>query len=147
MLKQFLMFVFLTSAVQLAHAVYKCGNTYSQTPCATDARKIELQSEQISGNSVAPNTSPAQIEQNMKLCERALREVPNWKDRESLKLSPIKRLPKTMVAEIKGQKREVILYTSNINGKNSYGAYQGEKIAACYFDLKDEKFLDYLVGS
>ena len=52
-----------------------------------------------------------------------------------------------MVVSIDGQKREVILYASSINGKNSYGAYQGEKVAACYFDLKDEKFLDYLIGN
>lgn len=139
-------FILLMALAQVSHAVYKCGNTYSQTQCAPDAKKLEVDSAPISGNRNAPRTSPEKIEQNIKLCERALREIPEWKDRESLKISPIKRLPKTMAVDINGQKREVVLYTAHINGKNSYGAYQGEKIGACYFDLKDENFLSYFIG-
>lgn len=139
-------FILLMALAQVSHAVYKCGNTYSQTPCAPDAKKLEVDSAPMSGNRNAPKASPEKIEQNIKLCERALREIPEWKDRESLKVSPVKRLPKTMTVDIKGQKREVVLYSAHINGKNSYGAYQGEKIAACYFDLKDENFLSYFIG-
>ena len=147
MWKSFFISTLLAVTAQSTHAVFKCGNTYSQTPCASDAIKLGIDSTPNSTSSLAPNTSPEQVEKNIKLCERALREVPSWKDRDSLKISPIKRLPKTMVVQIKSQKREAILYVSSINGKNSYGAYQGEKFAACYFDLKDEKLLDYLIGS
>lgn len=147
MFRQFFSFMLLSVAVQSSHAAYKCGNTYSQTPCGPDAQKFEIQTPTKGGDSPAPQTLAEQIDRNTKLCERALREVPSWKDKESLKIAPIKRLPKTMVVSIDGQKREVILYASSINGKNSYGAYQGEKVAACYFDLKDEKFLDYLIGN
>jgi len=147
MLRPLFSFILLTAVAQGTYAAYKCGNTYSQTPCAPDAKKLEIHSTPMSGDRDAPKTSAERIEQNIKLCDRALREVPDWKDRESLKVSPVKRLPKTMVVDIKGQKREVVLYTSSINGKNSYGAYQGEKVAACYFDLKDENFLGYFIGT
>lgn len=147
MLKSSLVAIFCAITSPLACAVYKCGSNYSQTPCSPDAKKIEIQSEQPSGSSPTPKTSPAQIEQNIKLCERALREIPGWKDRESLKISTIKRALSTMNVDIKGQKREVIPYVSSINGKNSYGAYQGDRSAACFFDLKDEKFLDYFIAS
>lgn len=146
MFKSLVVAIFCAAIVPLASAVYRCGNTYSQTPCAPDAKEIEIHSGQASGPSPTPKTSQAQIEQNIKLCERALREIPDWKDRETLKISPVKRALTTMNVDIKGQKREVIPYVSNINGKNSYGAYQGDKSVACFFDLKDENFLDYFIG-
>ena len=36
------MFCLLVHAPCYAQTVYKCGSTFSQTPCATDAKKIEV---------------------------------------------------------------------------------------------------------
>ena len=113
MFKSLAVAVLFTVTVPSASAIYKCGSTYSQTPCSPDAKEIEIHSGQASGSSPTPKTSQGQIEQNIKLCERALREIPDWKDRETLKISPIKRALTTMNVDIKGQKRDVTPYISN----------------------------------
>lgn len=131
-----------------AMAVYKCGNTYSQTPCAADAKKLEIsESLQSSSGVKLRAVAPEKERANIEICEKALRTIPAWKDRESLKIGTIRRGLSSMNTNINGVATEVVPYVTTINGKNSYGAYGGEKAAACFFDMKDEKLLDYFVGS
>lgn len=144
--KQLLLLIFSLFLAQESYAVYRCGNTYSQTPCGPEAKKLNVQSTPANEGRAVPETSSERVEENIKLCEQMLREVPSWKDRESLRVTPVNRLPRTMVVDINGRKREVISYTSIVNGKNSYGAYQGERLAMCYFDLEDRNFLGYYIA-
>lgn len=131
-----------------ALAVYKCGNTYSQTPCAADAKKLEIQGSVQSRPPIKLDPiEPAKERQNADQCEKALRTIPSWKDRDSLKVGPIVRASTSMSKSIGGVPSQVVAYITSINGKNSYGAYGGEKTAACFFDLKEEKLLDYFVAS
>lgn len=103
MFKSLVVAILFTVTAPLASAVYKCGSTYSQTPCSPDAKEIEIHSGRASGSSPTPKTSLGQIEQNIKLCERALREIPDWKDRETLKISHIKRRRLTERSRLSGR--------------------------------------------
>lgn len=130
----------------LAHAAYKCGNTYSQTPCGENAKIIDIRpSLEVSDGQELKNI-PSNIEKiNMEYCQERLRIGEPWKDRDSLKFGSMIRSPKSAFVKINNKQTEVVLYITKVNAKNSYGAYAGDKLAVCYFDLQESKILDQKV--
>lgn len=127
----------LLSHVQAQH-LYQCGNTFSQVPCGEDAKVIKAP-----GVFQPPTTpvSPERVEAMKAACSEWLRIVPSWKDRDSLKILSVTR-GKFAVERIRDVPTVVVTYYAKINGKNSYGAYAGEKIAVCYANEQETKILD-----
>ena len=81
----------------------------------------------------------------MEYCQERLRIGEPWKDRDSLKFGSMIRSPKSAFVKINNKQTEVVLYITKVNAKNSYGAYAGDKLAVCYFDLQESKILDQKV--
>lgn len=132
-------------ATALSQQMYRCGNTFSQQPCGPEATTIK--SHGVLQPSVATGPENAEKVARMKdLCREMLIRVPDWKDRDSLKIGEIYR-GQAEVRTINGSAQVVRLYVTRINGKNSYGAYTGEKGAACYANEHETKVLDIFVPS
>lgn len=74
-------------------------------------------------------------------CTDWLRRVPDWKDRDSVKIFNVRRGAMD-VKTIDGYPVVVVSYIASVNGKNSYGAYIGEKPAVCYANQQETKILD-----
>lgn len=129
---------FFCAATALAQQMYKCGNTFSQTPCAADAQVL---------GKPAPVDKPASEETKTKMyaaCEVALRDNPGWKDATSVRVESIVRA-KVAQREILGQQTQVRQYLGNVNAKNSYGAYAGARTFACFVDIAESQVLSVIV--
>lgn len=122
--------------------VYKCaegGKTVlQQAPCAGAGAKIELRSTGPGAAETADLRSKAAA-----LCEAALRTVPAWKDKESLLVTQMRRVGFTTINK-HGTTLAVVMYSARVNGRNSYGAYIGEKSGYCYLDPSETRVLDVL---
>jgi hypothetical protein len=141
---------FATLSNGQAQPLYRCGNTFSQTPCNSDAKPIyrcngapsQTQCES-DAKTIALQAKPVDVDrvEAMKAaCIQWLRTVPDWKDRDSLKFGSVVR-GKFDVKTINGSSTVVVNYITSINGKNSYGAYIGEKPAVCYANEQETKIL------
>jgi hypothetical protein len=125
-----------------AQQMYRCGSTFSQQPCGPEATVIK--NHGVLQPSIPQGPGEAEKVARMKnLCREMLIRVPSWKDRDSLKIGEIYR-GKADVRTIDGAPQIVRLYITTINGKNSYGAYTGDKAAVCYANEHETKVLDLL---
>lgn len=98
--------------------------------------------KQIRRNKERPRVDAPEVIEKLKAdCVRWITEVPNWKDSSSLKFGTIRRgVPETRTVD--GTTRTVRPYIGMVNGKNSYGAYNGEKVFACYANIDETKIID-----
>ncbi|UZZ64524.1 hypothetical protein [Curvibacter phage PCA1] len=120
-----------------AQTMYRCGNTFSQQPCGSDAKPI------ATVGVVQPERAadPAKVSVMQTQCEQWVREKPSWKDRESVKTSMPTR-NKLETRTVNGVGQIVVSYRVLVNAKNSYGAYQGEKTYTCYANRDESKIID-----
>ncbi len=137
--------VFLVfAAAHDAHAqkLYRCGSTFSQTPCGADAQEIKAAGvPQPIPQPALESLAPERYAEVRAMCERGIREQPAWKDPDSVKIRSIVRGARTIAVTFEsGRRRAVAPWYVTVNAKNSYGGYAGERLAECYFD-PDEKTL------
>jgi hypothetical protein len=133
------------SGTTFAQQMYRCGSTFSQQPCGPDATVIKNQG--MLQPSIPQGPGEAEKVTRMKaLCREMLIRAPSWKDRDSLKVSEIYR-GKADVRTIDGMPQVVRLYVTTVNGKNSYGAYTGDKPAVCDVNEHETKVLDLYTPS
>jgi len=128
----------------LAQAVNKCTDsegkvTYQVADCPKSAQGAQRLSFPASAPAVAQGKPPTSevLEKNKKLCLSMLRHGVSWKDPDSIKLDEVHRLGSGPSMRMNGQ--TVIRYTTDVNGKNSYGGYTGNRLAICEFDLAETK--------
>ena len=122
----------LVAGAASAQHLYRCGSTFSQTPCGPDAKQVSAAVPQPSG--------PVDPEVRVKIeddCRRWIVGVPQWKDRESVRIGTIYR-----GANQPRDGRVLRAYHVSVNAKNSYGGYQGERPFVCYADEASAKVLD-----
>lgn len=124
MLMSFLLII--CSQATMAGTAYRCGNTFSQTPCGENAKEQAL----LDGD-----TSPSNG--YISVCFDDAKKRYQFKDPESLRIeSSTKPVAKVIdYAGVKLMAYEVIIY---INGKNSYGAYGGAEPYLCHLS-QDQK--------
>ena len=108
--------------------LYRCGSTYSQTPCATDAVKL-----QVAPNAGGPVPRPAPT---TGLCTQRFLEHVSLKDPESARYRVVK--SNMTVIRYAEQPMAASKYLIFVNAKNSYGGYAGEELYLCYLS-EDEK--------
>ncbi len=143
---RFAIFIAALNPPVVVHAVYKCGSTYSQTPCGENAKVIQIRPSMEVSDGQKLKDIPLNIEKlNIEYCQERLKIGSPWKDRDSLKFSPTIRSKSSAFVKINGKQTEVVPYITKVNAKNSYGAYAGDSLAVCYFDLNESKILDQKV--
>jgi hypothetical protein len=89
MRKFFVLFTLAIASAMPARAqqMYRCGNAFSQTPCGPNAAVIKSAGVPQPAGPVDPETKAA-IEAD---CRQWIRNVPLWKDRESVRIGSIYR--------------------------------------------------------
>lgn len=124
-----------------AQSVYKCGSTYSQAPCGADAKQLNTSPPQakLPTDVVPPDDV---VKANKVLCEKLARL--GLKDPEGARITEMKRYGPRRI-DFQGVSTAV-LYMFEINAKNSYGGFTGEKTGICLFSLDDKKFLRMMGG-
>ncbi len=130
------------SACAFGQPMYRCGSTFSQQPCGPDATEIKGHGGPQPSMPQGPG-EPEKVARMKALCREMLIQAPSWKDRDSLKIGEIRR-GKADVKTIDGAPQVVRLYLTTVNGKNSYGAYTGDKPAVCYANEHETRVLDLL---
>lgn len=114
---------------------YKCGNTYSQTPCGPEAKAVEVQpngTASLGGSRRMEDTATSeQKRQSEAECQRAV--VSRLKDPESARFRDVTRVGVFLTAFPMrgGPDRKVAKYSGWVNAKNSYGGYTGDKLFSC----------------
>lgn len=129
-----------------AQNVYKCGNTYSQSPCATDAAVVSLQPNGTanlgSANRIKDTATPEQQASQEALCLAGVRA--SLKDPESARFSGVTRngMFDGVVPGVDGPAMKHVSYSGHVNAKNSYGGYVGDKLFFCSRRAAGTKVLD-----
>lgn len=123
--------------------VYKCpdgtGRTVmQQMPCSGGEQM------KVAPSSATPSEVSDLRAKAAQMCEAALRSAPAWKDADSVKVTNVRRVGFTTI-KMHDTTLAVVRYSATVNGKNSYGAYAGEKPASCYVNGTETKVLDVAV--
>ncbi|AVQ83806.1 hypothetical protein [Variovorax sp. PMC12] len=130
-----------------AQTLYRCGNTFSQTPCGEGAR--EVRASGVAQPVVPPPLAPIDKKRETDLaarCIHAIRTIPSWKDRDSLKIAVPERATAGVARDVEGRRIAVVPWYGQVNAKNSYGGYTGDKMANCYFDSTESRIVDLFIA-
>lgn len=122
-------FLVMCSQFVTAGTAYRCGNTFSQTPCGENAK------EQTLNSGSAANSSDF-----ISVCLTAAKELIQFKDPESLRVESSSK-PVAKVIDYADAKLMAYEVTININGKNSYGGYSGAEPYICYLSQDKKRVL------
>ena len=110
-----------------AQTIYRCGDTYSQSPCAPDARVVVAPPAApvtpAKRERIPDTATPEQAEAGAEICRESLRAT--LRDPESARFKPVSR------AVFKGG---LVQYVGRYNAKNGYGGYVGEQVFICHLD-------------
>lgn len=166
----------LCAVASHAQKMYRCGNSFSQTPCGENQKEIVIQTpdpclsdgnkysmpcltRELDASSAKTKEEarlkaeelrrkvnehipdlpppPGVIAANVALCETETRR--SLKDPDSARIKDVKR-GGAANDYFQGKFTPRVSYFLNVNAKNSYGGYTGEKLFSCVFTL-DEKVL------
>jgi hypothetical protein len=134
----------LAASAAGAQTMYRCGNTFSQQPCGPAAVEIKAPGvPQPVVDTIAAD--PAKTAAMQAACRDFLIRVPNWKDRDSVRVGEIQR-GRLAQREISGKMTRVRLYGGFVNARNGYGGYGGDRVAVCWADEAETKILDGVVN-
>lgn len=125
--------------VSWSQTMYRCGNTFSQTPCGPNSSTSLIPK---SGGSTTVADHKARVQEMKAICAELVRGLPAWKDASSVVLDGVYR-GKAEVRTIHGQPLVVIPYYAMADGKNSYGAYPGKRPYACYANESETRIVDF----
>jgi hypothetical protein len=120
----------------MAATVYRCGAVYSDKPCSQGPTKVTP----MWGASPVSSDPVPNLEAVTEACKAWIRDAANWKDADSLKITPLVSTGMTVIGE-GSEARAVYAYHTRINAKNSYGGYTGPKSAICYLNEQRTKII------
>lgn len=115
-----------------AQSLYRCGNTFSQTPCAADAA-----SARVSG-SAAPDAAPAAP--GGTVCANEGVAQMRFPDPESTRVLAVRKAG-TEVIQYAGKPMAARRYNVIFNTRGANGAYLGERAFACYLSEDERRVL------
>ncbi|HEX3139873.1 MAG TPA: hypothetical protein VHQ87_07450 [Rhizobacter sp.] len=118
--------------LSLAQTLYRCGNTYSQTPCAADAASAHLSA------GVAPDVAPGLSGKDLCATEGVIQL--GFSDPESRRVGAVTRAGSEAIPYA-GKAIAVRKYHLNINAKNAAGMYTGEQTYVCYLSEDERRVL------
>jgi len=140
--------------ITAALLVVLCTQTWAVNKCTGADGKVSFQDAPCaiggSGNAVkiwsdqAPVEHGARVQAMKSQCEAMLRNVPAWKDKGSVKFSNVHRGKVTSIRldeENPFSEVPAVEYLTQVNAKNSFGAYTGDKPAICYANSVESKIL------
>lgn len=135
-------------AVSPVWAVNKCtlpdGSVALQDlPCGGVAKSEAVQTYAGQGGA---QQQDARAQKAVTLCESAWRNVPNWKDPDSVRISNVRRTGFTTI-NLHDTSIMAVRYVADVNAKNSFGGYVGGKTAMCYLDQSETRVLNVITSN
>ncbi|HET7795977.1 MAG TPA: hypothetical protein VFL64_21490 [Rhizobacter sp.] len=129
-----LLFAALLAAPVLASAqtLYRCGNTYSQTPCAADAAPARISAG--AAPDAAPGLSGKELCLTEGLSQLGLAEQPH------LRIGAVTRAGSEAIAYA-GKTVAARKYHLPVNTQNAAGLYTGEQVFVCYLSEDERRVL------
>jgi hypothetical protein len=151
----------LAPSIAPAQAIYRCGSTFSQSPCGSG--QVQLKVAPTPSASTTPGGALAAVKQgaafkklkddlivrrrqgppagdvvraNIKACDAGIRGA--MKDPEGARVKDVTRVGPSIDAN--GGLDALVAgvdYSAIVNGRNSYGGYTGEKPWICVFDTTE----------
>ena len=122
----------LVPAPPMAQTLYRCGNTYSQTPCTPDAQPARV-------SSGAVPDQPAGL-QGAQLCAAELPRLIGMPDPHGARIESVIK-GDSEVIRYAGQPIAARKYHLSINARNAAGAYAGERPYLCYLSEDERRIL------
>jgi hypothetical protein len=117
-----------------AAQMYKCGNTFSQTPCAPDAVAKPMQP------SATPDTATDVT--GYELCAAAARKMVNSPEPETARIQPVGER-RSEVIQYAGKPIATHRYELAIDAKTPYGVYSGLQPYACWLSEDQRRVLQF----
>jgi hypothetical protein len=132
-MQRILVTLVLALAVAGVHAqkTYRCGNTYSQTPCGEAAQVVKVYKGGEAANS--GTSGPA-------LCQQSALNALALPDPESAKVASIGK-PEGSVVKIGTQAVEAMKHRVSVSPKNEFGAYGRPMVFECYLSFDQQRVL------
>ena len=126
----------LASTAAVAQGAYKCrsgsGHVYQDSPCPESARRSEsMPAGAIAAAPESAAQSAGPIAAGKSLCRELAPKHVAWKDPESLRVVDAFG-GKMDVVDLGGVKTAGRTFYVEVNAKNSYGGYVGQKPLICY---------------
>ena len=128
----FALFVMAPSAQ--SQQLYKCGNTYSQTPCATDAKPTRLH------QGAAPDKAPGAS--GFALCAIAAKSSVGTPEPESARVQPLGQRVSEVI-QYSGQPLPAHRYDLTVDAKTQYGVFSGPVASSCWLSEDQARVLQF----
>jgi hypothetical protein len=132
LLSSFLAALAVLPASAVAQQLYRCGNTYSQTPCAIDAAPKKLPT-------VAAPDAPAGP-QGKELCSSDGIKLLGLPDPETARIGTVVK-GGSEVIQYAGKPTVARKYLMTVNAKNVYGGYEGDRVFQCFVSEDERRIL------
>ena len=115
-----------------AQQLYRCGNTYSQTPCAPDATPARISA------GAAPEQAPGASGKD--LCASEGVAQLRFPDPESTRIQSVAKSGAEVI-QYAGKPIAARKYKLTLNTKNAAGAYTGDRVYVCYLSEDERRVL------
>lgn len=115
-----------------AQQLYRCGNTYSQTPCAAAASAVRI------APVAAPEPAPGP--RGKDLCSSSAPRLLGFNDPQSARIESVVKA-NSEVIEYAGQPMVARKYVLSISATNAYGAYMAARSYACFLSEDEHRIL------
>jgi len=112
--------------------LYRCGNTYSQIPCAPDAASARISA------GAAPQPVPGAVGKDVCAIDGVAQM--NFPDPESTRIRSVTKVGAEVI-QYAGKPIAARKYKLTINTKNELGAYTGERTYLCYLSEDERRVL------
>ena len=127
-------FALLLPMFASAQPLYRCGNTYSQTPCAADAAPVRARADAIADSAPGPKGG--------ELCAAAAPKMLRLPDPESVRIESVEKAPAEVI-QYADKPTAAHQYIVRVNAKNVYGAYEGAQAYACHVSEDERRVLRF----
>jgi hypothetical protein len=117
-----------------AQTMYRCGNTYSQTPCSADAKAAK----------VSPGEAPDKAArlQGYELCAAAAPGKAATPEPESARVQPLGQRVSEVI-QYAGQPLSTHRYDLTVDAKSQYGVYTGPVAYSCWVSEDQARILQF----
>ena len=124
------------AAPACAQQMYKCGSTYSQTPCASDAEVKKARPDAVADKPAS--NSPIGYE----LCAAAAPRMVGSPEPESARVQRMGEVH-TDVINYAGKSVAARRYDLSVDFKTTYGVYSGPQAYSCWISEDERRVLQF----
>lgn len=122
------------ASVAHSQQLYKCGNTYSQTPCATDAKPTRLH------QGAAPEKPPGAS--GFELCALEAKSAVGTPEPESARVRQVQQRVSEVI-QYSGQPLSSHRYDLTVDARTQHGVFSGPVAYSCWLSEDQARVLQF----